>query len=122
MLDGLWMTSDGLYEEWIVVTEDSIIGRVYKDIDNPDDMLESLVAFAKGDSVYYGATVMNQNNGSEILFSCTEFTDRCMTFENKEHDFPQRIEYCRVYPDTLQVKVSNPGGKGFQIHYVKQSN
>jgi hypothetical protein len=48
-----------------------------------------------------------------VAFVMSESGEQRMRFENRQHDFPQRIEYSRV-GDQLRAVVSGPGRDGNQ--------
>ena len=45
----------------------------------------------------------NQNNGNAINFKLISSKNNNYIFENKKHDFPQRIGYSHVNFDTLHA-------------------
>jgi len=90
------MVSDGeggAYEEWSKSNGDSMIGRAYK-LSGPTDTIvsERIVLKKDGETVWYIPTVAAQNNGQAIPFKLIAYNDSSFTFENKEHDFPQRVD------------------------------
>lgn len=50
-------------------------------------------------------------------FLLTRSTENSATFENPEHDFPQRIAYERRGQNLLAT-VAGADGNGFQVHYT----
>jgi hypothetical protein len=53
-----------------------------------------------------------------VAFVCTQAHGDTWTFENKAHDFPQRISYT-VRGDSLNAYITGPGEKGemrFDFH------
>ncbi|HEY1032204.1 MAG TPA: DUF6265 family protein [Flavipsychrobacter sp.] len=69
---------------------------------------------------WYIPTVSNQNEGKEIRFRLTNATDTSMIFENKTHDFPQRIGYIRTSATSIHAYISGPSkeaGKEKQIDF-----
>jgi hypothetical protein len=49
---------------------------------------------------------------ASAAFTATSLSDSNVTFENPEHDFPQRIRYVLETPDSLDAHVS-AGSRGF---------
>ncbi|MGV9014015.1 MAG: DUF6265 family protein [Flavobacteriales bacterium] len=49
--------------------------------------------------------------GPAVAFTRTVANDSTWTFENKQHDFPQRISYT-VSADTLDAHIAGPGEDG----------
>lgn len=69
---------------------------------------------------WYIPTVSNQNEGKEVRFRLTNATDTSMIFENKTHDFPQRIGYIRTSATSIHAYISGPSkeaGKEKQIDF-----
>lgn len=59
------------------------------------------------------ATVPNQNNRNAIPFILNrEITDK-LSFENLVHDFPKKIQYQKLSPKEILVKVLGSENKGF---------
>lgn len=64
-------------------------------------VVEQIRLVSKNDTIWYIATVPNQNDGEEVLFRASEISDHKLAFENPEHDFPQRIVYERTSDTTV---------------------
>lgn len=108
-LSGTWMVSDGeggSYEEWSKSNGDSMIGRAYK-LSGPSDTIvsERIVLKKDGESVWYIPRVAGQNNDQPIAFRMIEYSDSSFTFENKQHDFPQRVIYRFVNNDSIVATI-----------------
>ena len=63
----------------------------------------------------------------DVDFKLVQAGDDYVEFANPEHDFPQRIVYRRVTPDTLEITVSAPWadkgtepGKGFSYRLQRR--
>ncbi len=57
-------------------------------------------------------------------FVSTFVSESAFSVENAEHDFPKRIEYERVSPDSLVARVYGEIGAtepAFSVHYVQTS-
>ncbi|MFN5371308.1 MAG: DUF6265 family protein, partial [Bacteroidia bacterium] len=54
----------------------------------------------------YTSWVANQNKGVGIQFKLTSATDTSWTFENPNHDFPQKITYLKLANNKLEAFVS----------------
>ncbi len=79
-----------IYEEWTVVNETELIGKSYS-VDNGVETINEILYLKKfGDQWAYVAVPRGQNIA---LFALVEYTPKKFIFENKEHDFPQRISY-----------------------------
>lgn len=100
----------GTHESWLRVSDSLFRSKGY-DISNNGDttMNESVELSVKDGTLYYTPTVENQNAGKPIPFRLTEQTGFGWTFENPEHDFPQRIHYERIGMDTLSCWIDGHG-------------
>lgn len=78
---------------------------------------ENLRIFKSNNFWYYGATVPNQNDGEEIAFRLSEREDATWYFENKEHDFPQKICYTLKSPSALFVWIEGKTDDGTRREY-----
>jgi hypothetical protein len=54
----------------------------------------------------YTSWVKGQNDGAGIEFKLSEATDTSWTFENPNHDFPQKITYVKLANNKLEAFVS----------------
>jgi hypothetical protein len=79
-----------VYEEWQVVNENELIGTSYSIEEGVKIVSENLYLKKFADQWAYVAVPKNQNIA---LFAIVEYSPKKITFENKEHDFPQRIIY-----------------------------
>jgi hypothetical protein len=107
-LVGLWKmeTSRGvLYEEWQLQNDHQLNGRSFK-INNADTIvLERITLSLQGHSINYSPVVSNQNNGQTVHFTLISATNQHYIFENKTHDFPQRIIYKLGSNKVLQARI-----------------
>lgn len=81
-------------ESWNKDSDSSYTG-VGKYIDSNGQVLstEEIRIVLRKDMLWYIPTVSDQNMGQAISFRELSFSDSVVVFENKEHDFPQRIGY-----------------------------
>src|SRR5688572_8675252 len=107
-LVGLWKmeTNRGvLYEEWQLQNDHQLNGQSFK-INNADTiLLERITLSLQGHSIIYSPVVNNQNNGQSISFTLISGTRQRFVFENKTHDFPQRIIYQLGSGNLLQARI-----------------
>jgi hypothetical protein len=107
-LTGLWKmeTKRGpLYEEWKVLPDGKLYGRSYK-INNKDTMVLERVelTFQEG-KIVYKPIVTGQNNEQPVPFNLSTLTGKKYVFENKEHDYPQRVIYNIVSKKVLLARI-----------------
>jgi hypothetical protein len=107
-LVGLWKmeTNRGvLYEEWQVQNDQTLKGRSFK-VNNTDTVvLERTTLSLKGNSIIYSPAVTNQNNGQSVPFTLISAGNQRYVFENKKHDFPQRVIYQLGSNNVLQARI-----------------
>ena len=93
LFPGKWMMETEkaeYYEEWIVSNETELIGKSYS-VEGSEEFVSEILCLKKfGNQWAYVAVPEGQNI---TLFVLAEFTPKKFIFENKEHDFPQRIIY-----------------------------
>jgi|SRR3990170_1619416 len=79
-----------VYEEWELKNETELIGKSYSLKDDVKIISENLYLKKFADQWAYVAIPNEQNM---TLFALKEYSPKKFVFENKEHDFPQRIIY-----------------------------
>lgn len=93
LFPGKWkMISDKIeyFEEWEITDESELTGIGFS-IEEGDTVLSERLFLKKFDDTWaYVALPSNQNI---TLFALSEFSDNYFIFENKEHDYPQKIIY-----------------------------
>lgn len=93
LFPGTWkMISDKIeyYEEWRLINGSELIGIGFS-IEEGDTVLsEELYVKKFADKWAYVALPVNQ---SITLFALSEYSENKFIFENKEHDYPQKIIY-----------------------------
>ena len=94
---GQWemKTSKGkIIELWTKNSDNRLSGKSYRINAKGDSLLtETLVIKNIGKDIFYCSTVTGQNAGGEVCFKLISQDNNTYVFENKEHDFPQRIIY-----------------------------
>lgn len=98
-INGFWKMSSpegAMTESWMQANDSTLTG-VGKFTDATGKVLttEEIRIVLRKDKLWYIPTVSNQNMGKPVSFSEISFTDSMVVFENKGHDFPQRIAYIR---------------------------
>ena len=76
----------------------------------PEETVELKLANGK---ITFSPTVRNQNGGQPVVFTLVSIEGTKFTFENKQHDFPQRIIY-DIHEKTLSVTISGNTKNGFR--------
>jgi len=111
-LEGRWTgVSDGLAmeEDWTAPAGGALLG-MHKDVkDGRMVSFEFLRIQTTGEGTFYFAS---PRSAPPTPFRLVELSDRKVVFENKAHDFPQRILYWLEASGALHARVEGPqGGK-----------
>ncbi|MEO6463766.1 MAG: DUF6265 family protein [Candidatus Eisenbacteria bacterium] len=113
-LGGCWQrtTPDRVVEEqWMAPAGGVMLGmsRAVRTSDGSLVEFEQVRIEARGDSAVY---VANPARQAMATFTAIAYNDSLILFENKAHDFPQRIGYRRVGADSLEAWIEGPGKEG----------
>ncbi|KOS05901.1 hypothetical protein AM493_07530 [Flavobacterium akiainvivens] len=103
-LIGSWgnTTAEGvLTENWKKVNDSVYHGESYFAVGKDTVFAESMVLDEIDGKMACTVTVPNQNDEKPVRFDLTSITDKEMIFENPKHDFPNKIVYTQVRPDSL---------------------
>ena len=107
-LTGLWKM-DGkrgaLYEEWLLSGDNQLTGRSYKLTNNDTVVLENVIISLQGNAIFYTPVVRDQNNQQPVPFKLISNNNNRYVFENKEHDYPQRVIYELVSSNELRARI-----------------
>ncbi len=102
---GFWemSTPEGTVTESWIKTSDSTYSGIGKYVDSSGQVLssEEIQIVLRDGNLLYIPVVSNQNNGEPVVFNEVSFSDTLIVFENKMHDFPQRITYHKQLGDAL---------------------
>ena len=116
-LVGAWKSAqpEGIaYEIWSKENDTCLAGKSFL-VRGPDTIpMETMKLKQTGKDLLYIPTVNGQNGGQPVSFTLTSGASEEMVFENPTHDFPQKITYKHVTPDSLFAAIS--GKMGGQIH------
>ena len=118
-------------EIWTKKDSNTLSGSGLKVNGQDTIILENLILSYKDDAYWYIPTVPDQNDGQPVPFKMTKYDALEVTFENPEHDFPQRIVYS-LKPliskdlseiskgDSLIVRVESLAGKSIHYGFVRK--
>jgi hypothetical protein len=98
---GSWKIEAGAeMEKWEFVNEKELRGKGFA-VNGRDTILKEVIQLVYNDSgIHYIVKVKGQNNNESTTFSLVNTQKATFVFENKAHDFPQRINYRKI-SDTL---------------------
>lgn len=101
---GYWETKTPkgkMSENW-QTTPDGLAGKSYRhDAKGDSTMMESVELKKVGKDIVFIVTGMEQNNAGTTSFKLIASPKNRFVFENKAHDFPQRIVYENQGKDKL---------------------
>ncbi len=85
---------------------------------------ENVALLERNDSLFYIVSVKNQNNEKPVSFYMSSFKNDEITFENPTHDFPNKIIYKKINPDSIVativgVQKGNPVSEDFPMKKSK---
>ncbi len=94
-----------LIESWEKENDSVISGKSY--LAKKDDTLffESIELKIMDGNFYYVPTVKNQNDNKPVYFKLVSEVNNEFIFEDKEHDFPQRVIYNNLSKDSLSARI-----------------
>ena len=117
--------ADGnLTETWKKVNDSTFQATSYY-IKAKDTLhFESITLQQKGEELTYNAAVKGQNDDKAVTFKLTTETEKQLVFENPKHDYPQKISYTQITPDSLVAKISGiqqgkPSSEQFSMKKIK---
>lgn len=109
-LIGQWenTTPEGhLTETWSKVNDSTFSGQAYFILKEKDTVhSESIVLTQVSEDLIYRPTVKGQNNDEPVDFKLTSDTENSFSFENPNHDYPQKIVYKKVSEKSLVATIS----------------
>lgn len=112
---GAWTLTNNrgvLHEVWRMETTDSLTGVSFLVRGKDTIPQETLVLKLRDGKITYEPTFLFQNDAKPVVFTLISAENGLFVFENKAHDFPQRIGY-HVPKDSLleaYIEGSTPNG------------
>ncbi|NNF65903.1 MAG: hypothetical protein HKM98_00170 [Gammaproteobacteria bacterium] len=118
-LIGDWQSEDGkITETWQSVSPNTLEGIGITRKSNRE-ITEFMRLLRMKEQLYFIAKV--SHNEFPVAFKLNEeSTANRLVFVNSTHDFPKRIVYQRDGERGLLVLVSDGGGKGFEIRFLRR--
>jgi len=111
-----WMLGDWQNEEngvmttetWTKTDETHFSGVSYAiELENGDTLFfETMKLHHETTGLVYSPTVKDQNGGTAVDFLLISSNDSMVQFENPAHDFPQKIVYRSITPDSMVATIS----------------
>lgn len=108
-LKGNWQLKDSLgilTETWQPLDDSTYTGQTLYIKDEKDTIhFETMQLMQDGDLLVYTSTVKGENGNQPVSYRLIEDTDSLLVFENKKHDYPQRIRYQKENDSTIQIVI-----------------
>lgn len=94
---GEWQLQDSLgvlTETWTQIDDSTYTGTTLYVKDKKDTIhFEKMELMQQEDLLIYTSTVKGENGNQAVMYRLTEDNDSTLVFENKKHDYPQKIRY-----------------------------
>ena len=128
-LTGTWtmkMKKGTIMESWQAHNDSTLLGEsLMISLTGQSNVLENLKLSYQSGTYYYVSKVKGQNNGQEVKFTITSFSENGFVAENPYHDFPKRITYELINKDSIHAfidgGVSMPA-KRSDFYYSRHKN
>ena len=108
-LQGQWQLKDSLgvlTETWQPLDDSTYTGETLYVKDKKDTIhFETMQLMQDGDLLVYTSTVKGENGNQPVAYRLIEDSDSLLVFENKKHDYPQKIRYQKENDSTLQIVI-----------------
>jgi hypothetical protein len=100
-------TPEGVLAETWEKENDSVFKGASLFIKKEDTLhVEAMSLYQSSGSVYYSSTVLGQNGDKPVAYRMTSGAAGKIVFENPAHEFPRRIGYNSVTPDSIVLQIS----------------
>lgn len=103
---GKWQVNkSNSFEEWTKADDHLYRGKGYEVRKNDTLIAETIEIVQKEKTIFYIPSVSDQNNGKPVEFKLVSRKPEELIFENKAHDFPQRIIYSKVGNNEIDARI-----------------
>tara|TARA_B100000949_G_scaffold133397_1_gene117542 strand:- start:33 stop:542 length:510 start_codon:yes stop_codon:yes gene_type:complete len=104
---GTWVNQNGeeySQETWSAENDSTFTAYSFVEVNKKKVVFaETMALEQKGENVLLTVAVANQNDKKPVTFKMISSDKGKVTFENKNHDFPQRIVYTNPIKDSLHA-------------------
>ncbi len=109
LLEGTWQTlsKNGkvIGEQWKKINDSLLQGTGFFVNEQDTIISENTTLRQTANAIIYSSTVSDQNYKNPVLFTLTTVSENEFTFENAGHDFPKRIVYKFITPDSIHAYI-----------------
>ncbi|MFN0033346.1 MAG: DUF6265 family protein [Flavobacteriales bacterium] len=106
-LVGTWLAvvdRDTIIEEWKML-DHSLKGQDFYSKNGLRELVENISIETADGKLQYVVSAFGQNDELPVTFVAAHQTKKQITFENRDHDFPQVIAYNIINPDSIIATV-----------------
>lgn len=107
-LIGSWenLSAEGdMFENWHKVNDSTYTGESFVIVKGDTVFSENMTLELRTGDLLFVAITSGQHADQGVSFKFTSLSNGETTFENKEHDFPQRVIYKNPKPDSLYARI-----------------
>ena len=105
-LEGTWTNINDesqSYETWTRLNDSTMTCFSYVMVENDTVFVEVVNLQERLDDIFFTVKVPDQNDEEAVTFKLIPSEKGIFTFENKAHDFPQRITYSNPVKDSIHA-------------------
>lgn len=105
-LEGSWTNiteKSQSYERWTRKNDSTLTSYSYTTVENDTVFVEVVNLQERFNGVFFTVVVPDQNDAEAVIFKLIPSEKGIFTFENKTHDFPQRITYSNPVKDSIHA-------------------
>ena len=112
-----------LSETWAKQNDSTFTGESYYENQGDTVFSEKIRIEEHLDGLFYIPTVSNQNDGKPVSFKLIKSGKSKAVFENKQHEFPQKITYS-IAGDSITAEISGMrnGAPKSEIFVMRRSD
>lgn len=112
---GDWQLEDSLgvlTESWTQIDDSTYNGSTLY-VKNKKDTIhfETMELMQNEDLLIYTSTVKGENGNQPVSYRLIEDNDSLLVFENKKHDYPQKISYSKENDSTIKAVIQGSQNK-----------
>lgn len=105
-IEGSWASPDRSYFEQWQAAGDSVFEGEGFTLEGSDTLFyENIRIVNSNGNCIYVVTIEDQNGGLPVPFSLAHADSATMVFENRKHDYPNRIEYLLLNDTMMKINV-----------------
>lgn len=92
-------------EKWEKLSDSTMMGATYIVKDKDTIFEENIVLEQRNDSLFYNVLFKENNQEKSTIFYLSKSTTKELIFENPKHDFPTKIVYNLINPDSILASI-----------------